>query len=330
MPPHGLPRPKSHYAFATFMMRNDSYLPGALVLAYALRQQKIDADLVCLVTEQITSGARAALGVLFDHVVDVEQIFVPHKRRQQRQDRPYWFTRINALRLGRDGDLGFRYDQVVILDADVLPLRRYDRLLALPTPAGIINERRSHVIEYDEHNRYIIPPSVERDGTWKWHRIYENVCPHGHKIPAEITDRVRRDATNMGISGALFVLQPSMAEFEAIRQDLKRPETLRLVGDQFDWPDMQYLTMRWSGRWSSVDLRYSGFSGYPTLSALYGTHFAGFKPWSFKKPKAMARWGRYADFRLWFKTFTAMLDDFPQLDQTRRLGRLLRQIRALE
>ena len=67
-------------------MLNDSYLAGALVLAYALRQQKTVADLVCLTTDEITPRARYALGVLFDHVVEVESIFVPHKRRQQRQE----------------------------------------------------------------------------------------------------------------------------------------------------------------------------------------------------------------------------------------------------
>ena len=42
------------YAFVTFLMLNDSYLPGALMLAYALRKQKTNADLVCLVTGEIT------------------------------------------------------------------------------------------------------------------------------------------------------------------------------------------------------------------------------------------------------------------------------------
>ncbi|MEE8390569.1 MAG: hypothetical protein V3S14_07200, partial [Anaerolineae bacterium] len=86
-------------------MLNDSYLPGALMLAYALRQQNTKADLVCMVTEEITSGARSALELLFNHVVKVKKIFVPYERRQKRQYIPYVFTRISALRLGKDGDL---------------------------------------------------------------------------------------------------------------------------------------------------------------------------------------------------------------------------------
>jgi len=41
-------------AFVTFLMLNDSYLPGALMLAYGLRKQETEVDLVCLITEEIT------------------------------------------------------------------------------------------------------------------------------------------------------------------------------------------------------------------------------------------------------------------------------------
>jgi glycogenin glucosyltransferase len=311
-------------------MRNDSYLPGALLVAYALSKQRVRADLVCLVSEGVTASARAALDVLFDHVVGVEQIFVPHKRRQKRQDRPYWFTRLNALRLGADGDLGFRYEKIVLLDADVLPLKNYGQLLDVDTPAGIINEDKSHFAEIDADGRYVIPPSVQASGTWNWHRLYGSICPHGNRIPQEITDRVAEDVTNLGINGSLFVLTPSMAELRAIEEDVRRPDVARLVGDLYDWPDMQYLTLRWSGQWTSVDLRYSGFNGYPNLSVLYGTHFAGFKPWYVRREKAMAHYARHDDFQLWFGEYIAMVTrGHPQLLKVKRLQRLLESAEAL-
>lgn len=320
----------SRYAFVTFLMLNDSYLPGALMLAYALRKQHTQGDLVCMVTEGVTPSACRALDLLFDRVVAVPKIFVPHKRRQERQDRPYFFTRMNALRLGADGDLGLCYDKVVVVDADVLPLRNYDHLFLLDAPAGIINELKSHFIESNPDGSYLVPESVKTTGKWKWHRLYDGVCPHGHKIPREITDRVMEDVSNLGINGSLFVFEPSMDEFRAIEQDLRRPEVLSLVGDLYAWPDMQYLTARWSGRWTNIDLRFSGFSGYPCMSVLFGTHYAGFKPWSFKKSKAIARWGRYEDFQYWFQEYTAMVArDYPELQRVRGLAKLLGQIDGL-
>jgi alpha-N-acetylglucosamine transferase len=319
------------FAFVTFLMLNDSFLPGALMTAYGLRRQATRADLVCLVTEEISAEARQALALLYDRVVEVPRIFIPHKRRQERQDRPFVFTRLQALRLGADGDLGCRYEKIVLLDADVLPLRLYDHLFTLATPAGILNESRAHVMEYDEKGRYIIPPSVAVDGTWKWHRLYENVCPHGSPIPPELTERVRRDPGNMGVNSSLLVLTPSRAEFEAIQRQAAAPEMRALVSDRFNWPEMQFLTLHWSGRWTSVDLRFSGFNGYPDMQTLFGSHYAGFKPWNFKNPKAMAHWGRFEDFQVWFRLYLEMVTrSYPDLLKVRRLARLQEAIRGLQ
>ncbi len=329
--PEAMRRPdgSARFAFVTLLMLNDNYLPGVLVLADALRRQKTQADLVCLVTEEISPEARGALKALYTHVIEVDKVFVPYARRQARQYIPYVFTRMHALRLGADGDLGLRYEKVVELDADVLPLRHYDHLFALPAPAGILNERKEHFLDYDAQGRYIIPPSVAASGTWRWHEAYNPLCPHGSRIPQEVTDRVRSDPTNMGVNSAVLVFDPSQAEFQAICENLTQPDVLPLVGDAFEWPDMQYLTMRWSGQWTNIDIRFCGFSGYPNLKVLFGTHYAGLKPWHFHKTQAMARYGRFEDFQYWFARYRAMLSAYPALRQVKRLAKLLKDIQSV-
>jgi len=141
---------------------------------------------------------------------------------------------------------------------------------------------------------------------------------------------VSMDPTNMGVNSALYVLEPSLREYDEIVRDLERPEIRELVGGRFDWPEMQYLTWRWSGQWTNIDIRFSGFNGYPRLSVLYGTHYAGFKPWSFKKAKAMARWARYDDFRAWFRRYIEMYEAYPDLSRVRRLARLCDSIRQVQ
>ena len=314
-------------AFVTFLMLNDNYLPGCLVLAGGLRRQGAQVPLIVLVTEEISPGARAALGELYDHVVEVERIYTPHTRRQERQDRPYYFTRIQALRLGPDGDLGFDLDRVVVIDADVLPLCNYNNLLQLEAPAGVLNERRSHFAETDDSGRYVIPPEAAQ-GRWIWHEIYAE-CLHGERVPRYISDRPAEDPTNMGFNGSLFVMKPSIADYRGILDDLQRPEIQRLVGDLFDWPDMQYLTIRWSGLWRNIDVRYSALNGYPDLSVLYGTHFAGFKPWYFQRKRAMERYVRYADFQLWFQRYDELFAEYPALQRNGKLKRLLTDVQAV-
>ncbi|HUM69164.1 MAG TPA: hypothetical protein PLK31_10000, partial [Chloroflexota bacterium] len=193
----------SPFAFVTLFTLNDSYLPAVLLLAYGLRRQKTQADIVCLVTPEITSTARKALAVLYDQVLEVEPIVVPHKLAGPRPYLPLVFTKLHALRLGADGDLGLHYDKICLLDADLLPLKRYDSLFNLSAPAGTINERKTHVMEWGADGNFIIPDSVAQDGTWNWHHIYAE-CPHGQPIPREITDRVATDPTNMGVISSLL------------------------------------------------------------------------------------------------------------------------------
>ena len=153
--------PPTHCAFVTFLMLNESYLPGALLQGYSLAQQVPDVSRVCLVTEEVSSRARTTLGTVFDHIVPVEKIYVPHRRRQKRQDRPYLLTRLQALRLGPDGDLGYDFKRIVVLDADILPLKRLDQLFLLRGPAGVLNESKSHLIATDTSGRYMNPPDVD-------------------------------------------------------------------------------------------------------------------------------------------------------------------------
>ena len=318
---------RSRFAYVTFLMLNDSYLPGVLLLAHGLRRQKTQADLICMVTEEISRPARQALAHLYDQVIDVEKVFVPHKRVQKRPYLPYVFTRLHALRLGADGDLGHAYDKIALLDADLLPLRHYDHLFSLPAPAGTINERKTHVMAWGDDGNFIIPDSVAQDGTWHWHQIYAS-CPHGQPIPAALTDRVAGDPSNMGVISSLLVLEPSLAEFQAIMQDIQSSAIQPLVGDAFDWPEMQYLTLRYSGRWTNVDLRFHSLNGYPTLDALYGLHYTGFKPWQFRRTGSMARYGRRDDFQLWFRLYREMIQTHPLLQSNRKLRHLLQQINS--
>jgi glycogenin glucosyltransferase len=322
---NGRPR----FAFVTLFTLNDSYLPAVLLLAYGLRRQKTGADIICLVTPEITPTARKALAVLYDRVLPVEPIIVPHKLAGARPYLPLVFTKLHALRLGADGDLGLPYDKICLLDADLLPLKHYDHLFTLPTPAGTINERKTNVMEWGADGNFIIPESVYQDGTWKWHQIYAD-CGHGRAIPQTITDRVATDPTNMGVISSLLVLRPSLAEYEEILRDLERPEIRELVGNQFEWPEMQYLTLRWSGRWTNVDLRFHSLNGYPDPSVLFGVHYTGFKPWQFRKEGSMERYGRRPDFQLWHTTYQQMIRAHPPLLTFKKLRSLQTEIETFQ
>lgn len=306
----------SKNAYVTFIIRNDSYLPGALVFAYALKLQRTKADLVCIVSENISERAISSLKQIYDEVFVIDELYVPHDRRHERQDRPFLFSRFNALRLGEDGDLGKKYDKIIIADCDLLPLRNYDSLFDLPSPAGIINEKKEYCLEYSDDGKYIIPDSVNINCTWKWHEHYAAI-PHGTLIPKDITDRVQTDKTNMGVNASLFLFKPSMQLYHSILDDLDDINIQNEVST-YNWPEMQYITLKMSGKWTNVDLRFSSFNGYPSVECLYGIHFAGLKPWNTKN-KSVKSFGKFEDYQLWFYTYTKMCKSIPDLLKNKKL-----------
>jgi alpha-N-acetylglucosamine transferase len=329
-------RGRRHFAFVTFLMLQDSYLPGALVLAHSLRQQGTQADLVCLVTSEISSGARKTLEQVFDVVIPVEGHYFPSAFTDGRPATSFMFTKLHALRLGSDGDLGHHYDGVVLLDADVLPRSHYDHLFTLPTPAGVLNEHKAHLVEPSDRrtpssNRPMSEQTMsEPTGLlrWKWHDAYDAICPHGHPIPADITDRVKSDPKNMGISGALFVWRPDSAEYQEILEVLRAPDAVASVHKRYPWPDMQFLTGYWSGRWHNVDARFASLNGYPDVDAVFGIHYGGIKPWSIRH-KSFLHYARFPDFRLWQAAYLDMVDSHPRLTSDGRLDRLAKRLASL-
>lgn len=314
--------------FVTLVMLDDGYIPGALLLGYSLRRQNPEFILACMVTEDISEQGRDVLGVIFDFVIEVEKIFVPCDRMKQSHYLPYVFTKLNALLLCKNGLLPFSPEKVIFIDADVLPLKKYEDLSALDPPAGIINEFKSNYIAVDQTNQYRIKEQTVSSGKWHWHHIYEPICPHGARIPRYITDRVKNNPGNMGVNGALLVLKPSVDEYERIMKDLHKT-TARNRILEYSWPEMQYLTARWSGQWTNIDLKYCGLKGYPSLKFLYGTHYAGVKPWKIAD-------GRddlfdLPDHRAWFDLYVNMFADYAIEFQDYNKGkRVLRAISRLQ
>ncbi len=308
----------SKNAYVTFIIRNDSFLPGALVFGYALRLQKTENDLVCIVSENVSEMAKKSLGLIYDKVITVPEVYVPHERGHERQDRPYLFSRFNAFRLGKDGDLGTDYDKIIIADCDILPLHNYDDLFKLKAPAGIINEKKENCMIYED-GKYITPESAYLDGMWNWHKIYEDI-PHGTLIPKEITERIKTDKTNLGVHSSICLYEPTMKFYNSIMDDLENKEVQEEIST-YNWPEMQYMSNKLSGKWHNMDLKYSSFNGYPEIEFLYGTHFAGLKPWSIKN-SSIKSFGKFDDYKLWYHTYLKMCDHIDGILEHRKLNRL--------
>jgi len=281
-------------AFCTFIMKNDSFAPGILTFAYSIRKQRLNADLICIATKDVSEDCIFAFRQLYDFVFVVDQLYVNNNNKQQRQDRNYLFARFSILKVLEKRKMF--YDRVIICDADLLPLRNYRDLLNVPAPSGILNECKENVIG----------PSTESDSgdNWIWHDVYKDI-PHMAAIPKEITDRVRYDKNNLGVNACIYILNHEVIKYQDIVDDLDNEETMKIV-ENFSWPEMQYLTMKLSGLWHNIDLKYASFNSYPNLHAIYGTHYAGLKPWNIKN-ESYLHYCKHDDYKLWICIFLNMI-----------------------
>ncbi len=197
---------RKRYAYCTFLIEDDRYLPGILTFAYALRKQKIDAEIFCVVTDEIPDETIWYIGLLYDAVFCVEQSVVRNQNREKRRDREKLFVRFSVLDLIQKYHLD--YEKIIICDSDLLPLRNFSDLCHYPAPSGILNERKENVIGFDEDNR------------WIWYGIYRDIPPRA-LIPREITDRVRTDAMNLGVNSAIYVFEKNTLSYREIEADLR-------------------------------------------------------------------------------------------------------------
>ncbi|KAG6817756.1 hypothetical protein H0H87_004547 [Tephrocybe sp. NHM501043] len=124
------------YAFVT-LISSDSYLPGALALAGALKDvhpspvvlPEVDFQTVCLVTpETVDVSTIKLLRRAFDIVIGVETILQQNEAGLVllgRLDLNTVLTKLHVFRLTQ-------FSKIIFLDADILPIRPLSHLFTLP------------------------------------------------------------------------------------------------------------------------------------------------------------------------------------------------------
>ncbi|KAK5995854.1 Glycogenin-1 [Cladobotryum mycophilum] len=118
--------------YATLLL-NDSYLPGALVLAHSLRDAGTSKKLAVLVTlDSVSAEAVAKLKTVYDHVISVPRIRNEKPANlylMNRTDLHSAFTKIHLWKLTQ-------FSRVVYIDADVVAYRSPDELFNIPHAFG--------------------------------------------------------------------------------------------------------------------------------------------------------------------------------------------------
>ena len=204
-------------AYVVLVMRGDAYVPGALVCAHSVRLAGTRHELVCMVTEDVSGAARAALALVFDRVLEVQRLrcaVLPLRTAKQRRMYGAWMdqacTKWACLGLAE-------YRRVLLLDADVVALRSLDALFEQPAPAATFSS--PFAAPYINDLRYV-RTAAEREervrrGKCRGFRNPYVTLRHGDRVPASaIQEGLERAVV---LIGACVLLEPNRAHLEQLK-----------------------------------------------------------------------------------------------------------------
>ena len=126
---------KNIYAYVWLLMKGDSYLPGIITSVYSVKRTNFKADLVVMVTPDVSEKSREIILKCATHICEVPYITIsslPLKSARQKEMYSHWinsaYTKLNILALP--------YDKVIFMDADTIHLKSSFELFQMNTPAA--------------------------------------------------------------------------------------------------------------------------------------------------------------------------------------------------
>ncbi|TIC90484.1 Glycogenin-1 [Colletotrichum higginsianum] len=121
---------KGEQVYATLLL-NDTYLPGALVLAHSLRDAGTSKQLVVLVTlDTVSAEVITELRAIYDHVIPVPRIRNSRPANLYLMNRPDLHSAFTKVNLWRQT----QFSKIVYIDADVVAYRAPDELFDVNAP----------------------------------------------------------------------------------------------------------------------------------------------------------------------------------------------------
>jgi thiol-disulfide isomerase/thioredoxin len=296
---------KKKFAYAIGMFPNPkngkaAYLDGCILAALGLKRQNTQADVICFITHDISDKDEEKLSNVFDKVIrvpyispydmggkgDLKTIMMDPKLFDNcngyTKDHPYVHV---FFKLHIFNPKLFPYEKVCFVDSDLVPLNYYDSLFMLDCPAGFVEYRKKF-------------PYLE---ALNWDRC--DFLKHGEKIPKELTDVDKK--TGADVNAGLLLVKPNKEEYESMIKELtspldtwmgkdklhkgfynfnfNTPSGREYIENSYCYPEQNYLTKRFSGKWHYIEFSFQSWALDPCNS--FGIHMAAFnpKPW-FKQP----------------------------------------------
>lgn len=264
------------YAYISLLYPNKdgivSYLDGALLVALGLRRQNVKHKIICMITPDIKQDVIDILKIVYDEIMVIDyisptkgiiissDIFASDKINTEMVN---VFTKLHIFDKTK-----FNYDKIVFIDNDFIPIKKYDELFNLETPAG-----------WPEQIYELNVGIMDGHYTRIWD-VWKDI-KHGDLISNDITDVYKKGGTD--INAGLLVISPDTNKFNFFIDELKKNPsewckgTIGVDGKHTNYIlEQSYLTQHFSGQWKMIDGKYCSW-GKPSGLDINGIHMAGLR-----------------------------------------------------
>ena len=279
-------------AYVWLLMKGDRYAPGVLVSAYSVKRNNPKADIVCMVTKDVTKNTIKQLKIVFDKVITVP--YLTYNSRElitKRQESKYrkWinqsYTKWNSINLTK-------YKKIFFLDADTIATKKLDHVFNLATPAGVFSN--------------------------PWLRFQKDYYRyHNKKYNSHISKHlIRKGLFNRGFVAyaTSILLSPNKENYNKLKFMLKK---LQPIGfNSYSGQDEQTIAYFYSlynygpkTDWKNITSDYNFIpwrtKDYKKIHVIH--YFGDYLPWEISRTK-------YADLDIWYSIADEMFKKNEKLD----------------
>ena len=235
------------YAYVTYVLLENVHIAEAIVLAQSLINTGCNCDRVVMVDSNISQGGKNILQLFYNQVIDVNVLGFNDlvKNTVHNKYINLLLTKFYAFNLTQ-------YKKILLIAPNSVVLKHSMHVFNLPTPAGIFGASKDVILNTD------------------WYKKTCNRYQHGHLLSKDLTDKVLEDYENHCINGNYLLLAPELGLFDDILLDINSGKYQDIL-DKLVYPDIQYLTIKYSGKWTHINPKFYSDNGEPHWKTLFGT-----------------------------------------------------------
>lgn len=237
-------------AYVVLLYGGNRYLEGVLLTGLGLKKQNTKYKLICMLTEDCKEFIDI-INIVYDEIIIVPYITPRNMNINSikilnkifiSDEYIDIFTKLNIFNKNL-----LNYNKIIFIDSDLIPIKNFDKLFLLDTPAGWLEFKKNENIE--------------------WHEWSFNM---NDIIPIKCCDQLSQYGSS--INGGLMVIKPDNDIYNEFIKTLQNEEILK-KHSKYKFPEQQFLTQEFLGKWHYISGFYNSWKN--ELININGIHMAG-------------------------------------------------------